>query len=274
MKTRLCGSILAIALALAVGEAQAVGMTQRGFGASRRAFSAPNHEVMGNHRSFGGPLSGGRAVAARPMIGTMSWRNHRVAAPRFEANHGFTGRIGGRTHFGGFDHRDFHNFGRGGFDHGGFHHHGNGFIIVYVNGLPCWYPIYYSDYPYYYDYPPAPVYDDSYAADDNSYVPPAVVGSGDTATPDASTVQTTPSYGDLGVAWGQDLRRTIVTWDQFVAYLKAYIITAPPASQAEFREGFVSAYGINSGVAYDKAAAQAAGNPPQPGKIVNVQPNS
>jgi hypothetical protein len=54
------------------------------------------------------------------------------------------------------------------------------------------------------------------------------------------------------------------TWDQFVAYLKAYVVTAPASSQADFREAFINAYRLNGAAAYDKAAAEAAGIPPVP----------
>ena len=64
---------------------------------------------------------------------------------------------------------------------------------------------------------------------------------------------------------GQDLRREVATWNQFVAYLKAYIVTAPAfAAQAGFREAFISAYRLNGATAYDKAAAEVPGfRPPR-----------
>ena len=81
---------------------------------------------------------------------------------------------------------------------------------------------------------------------------------------DSDTTQGRSQYSDLGTSWGQDLRREVATWDQFVAYLRAYIVTAPPSAQADFREAFVSAYRINGAAAYDKAAAEATGIPPAP----------
>jgi len=98
-------------------------------------------------------------------------------------------------------------------------------------------------------------------------VPPVVSSATDTGA-----AQAAPSYGDLGWGWGQDLRRDIVTWDQFVAHLRTYIVTAPPAAQADFREGFISSYGVNGAAAYDKAAAQAAGTPAQKPKVINMPP--
>ena len=87
-----------------------------------------------------------------------------------------------------------------------------------------------------------------------------------------SDTQAASDYGDVGASWGQDLRREVVTWSQFVAYLKAYIVTATPSEQADFREAFISTYRINGAAAYDKAAADAAGNPPQPSgpKIITM----
>jgi hypothetical protein len=91
---------------------------------------------------------------------------------------------------------------------------------------------------------------------------------------DPSDTQAASDYGDVGARWGQDLRREVVTWDQFVAYLRAYIVTAPPSAQAGFREAFISTYRINGAAAYDKAAAEAADNPSQPAgpKIITLPP--
>jgi hypothetical protein len=165
---------------------------------------------------------------------------------------------------------DFHNggrFGRGGdFDHDRFGQHRR-FICVFVNGAPCWYPVYtaYPYYPYYYDSPP-PIMPSGvdYGSDGGGgYVPPV-----DTT----SNTQPGSEYDDAGVSWAQDLRREVVTWDQFVAYLRDYIVTAPPPAQADFREALISAYRINGAAAYDKAAAEAADNSPQPAgpKIISL----
>jgi hypothetical protein len=160
---------------------------------------------------------------------------------------------------------------RSGFYHSGFYHGRGGFVCVYVNGFPYWYPVY-ADYPYYYDYPPPATYDNGYYPTYNTYVSPPDTGSGGTTAPEPSTSQVAPTYNELGAAWGQDLRRDIVTWNQFVAYLKAYIVTATPASQADFRAGFINGYGINAVAAYDKAATKTTTTTPQRPKIINVQP--
>jgi len=91
---------------------------------------------------------------------------------------------------------------------------------------------------------------------------------------DAGPAQTTPDFSDMGASWGQDLRREVATWSQFVDYLKAYVVTAPPTAQADFREAFISTYRINGAAAYDKAAAEAANIPSQPSgpKIITFPP--
>lgn len=142
----------------------------------------------------------------------------------------------------------------------GFHRRRNNFIIVYMNGAPCWYPVY-TAYPYYYDVPLAPTYDSGYSST-SSYVP-SVEGDGSDAP---------SSYADTGRQWAQDLRREVVTWDQYVDYVRGYIVAAPPAAQADFREAFIASYGINGAAAYDKAAEQAAGPSAQGPKIINMQP--
>lgn len=130
-----------------------------------------------------------------------------------------------------------------------------------MNGAPFWYPVY-TAYPYYYDVPPPVTYSGADYPSDGGYVPPM----------DTGAAQAASDYGDVGTSWGQDLRREVVTWDQFVAYLKAYIVTAPPSAQADFREAFIGAYRINGAAAYDKAAAEAAGSPSQPSgpKIITM----
>jgi hypothetical protein len=130
--------------------------------------------------------------------------------------------------------------------------HRSSFIVVYVNGAPCWYPVY-TAYPY--SYGSAPVV----------YEEPRPVAPIESA------------YGEVGRMWGQDLRRDVVTWEQFVDYLRTYIIGAPPAAQAEFREAFIASYGLNGTAAYEKAAEQAAqvssasaSSPAQGPKIIDM----
>src|SRR5579859_6159593 len=140
----------------------------------------------------------------------------------------------------------------------GFNHHHSGqcrqSILVFVNGAPFWYSAY-TAFPYYYG---APLIDTDSAVytTDNDGVSPV-----DSNGTNPGNAQSASDYGNLGTSWGQDLRRDVATWDQFVAYLKTYIIAASPADQAEFREAFINAYRINGAAAYDKAAVEASGAP-------------
>jgi hypothetical protein len=152
-------------------------------------------------------------------------------------------------------------------DHGHFHGHRH-FIVVFANGAPFWYPVY-TYYPYGYDIPVDASSSTVSDTSDDGYVPAVNSGAGSD-----SSIETS-EYSDLGLSWGQDLRREVATWNQFVAYLKAYIVTAPASAQADFREAFIDAYGLNGAAAYDKAAAQAAGSPPPPPpgpKIITYPP--
>ena len=87
---------------------------------------------------------------------------------------------------------------------------------------------------------------DSYADDSEAY-------QNGPAYPDPS------SYYQLGHDWAQDLRRNAVSWDQFVSYLNAYIVTATDSYREEFRHGFLDGYGINAAAAFDRALQQAGG---------------
>jgi hypothetical protein len=247
MKTLSLSGLVVMGLALAVGEAQAAMMqssgdlspqqlTTSGHVTTAPASSRVSQPFVGQGYGFQGQPSTA-AQFAQP--------GHTVVHPQPAPVANFTPRHDDPHH----DHGG--HFGHGGdFDRDRFSHHRH-FIVVFVNGAPCWYPVW-TAYPYY--YAPAPIV--SSGADyplDGGYAPPM----------DAGTSQATSDYGDAGVSWGQDLRREIVTWDQFVAYLKAYIVTALPSAQADFREAFIGAYHINGAAAYDKAAADAAGNPPQ-----------
>jgi hypothetical protein len=155
----------------------------------------------------------------------------------------------------------------GDFGQGHFGHHRH-LIVVFVNGAAWWYPVY-TDYPYDSDVPPPVVSSSAYYTTDDGYVPATA-----SDMTDAGSAPTAPDYSDLGASWGQDLRREVATWNQFVAYLKAYVIIAPPSAQADFREAFISAYRINGAAAYDKAAAQAANIPSQPPgpKVITLPP--
>lgn len=145
------------------------------------------------------------------------------------------------------------------FGHGRNHFHGHRhLIVVFANGAPYWFPVY-TEYPYGYV---APLDTSSTVVSDTpdaGYVPSA-----DDTAADSGTSQETSQYSDLGWSWGQDLRREVATWDQFVAYLKTYIVTAPASAQADFREAFIDAYQLNGAAAYDKAATEAAGRSARP----------
>ncbi len=123
----------------------------------------------------------------------------------------------------------------------------------------------YGRYPSYaYPYPPYPLYYPTYPVysgnNDNSgysyppYQPPVSRA----APPTSSAFQ-------LGHDWGQDVRSDIVTWDQFVAYVRQNLLSASATDRDEFRRGFVSSYGTNGETAFDKAwqAAQ----PPPPSSV-------
>ncbi|MDD2706981.1 MAG: DUF6515 family protein [Verrucomicrobiae bacterium] len=64
-------------------------------------------------------------------------------------------------------------------------------------------------------------------------------------------------FQQLGHDWAKDLRGEVATWQQFVDYLKANLVSAPSGNSEEFRKGFVTAYGINGDAAFEKAFRQA-----------------
>ena len=135
--------------------------------------------------------------------------------------------VSGRSQFmspNGFRHGDFDHdrF----FDHHHFFHHDRTFFF-FDFGFPVFY------YPSCYYYPPAYYNSASYYYPSYSY--------------------SSPTYRQLGHDWAQDLRLGIVTWDQFVSYVKAYIANAPTAPRDDFRRGFIAAYGENGDAAFAKA---------------------
>jgi len=65
------------------------------------------------------------------------------------------------------------------------------------------------------------------------------------------------SYYDLGRQWGQSLLGSTSTYDQFVDYLRDYIVSAPEIARDEFRRGFEAGYGANSTTVFDQAFDQA-----------------
>ena len=173
--------------------------------------------------------------------------------PRSFGHHGIAGDrgFGGRREFGrrgdfGDRHFDFH--GRH-FDHG--FGHGRG-TVVFVFGVP-----YYSYYPGY-SYPYSGYYDS--APYEAPYYAPGP-STEYTSAPDTQTEQYAnqgaDSYYQPGNQWGGELKLYHVTMDQFVAYLKSYILTASPVQQAAFRSGFVAQFGSNGQTMYDQAVQQA-----------------
>lgn len=132
---------------------------------------------------------------------------------------------------------------------------------------------FYWGYPYYCAYP---FYDDGFDYadyDTGDYAGPPVVTYNDNGPVPAVVPVTLPSevdsgYGQLGTDWGQDLRREIVTWGQFVQYLRATVLTASAAARDEFRQGFIASYGLNAEAAFDEALRQASGP-----KIITMPPS-
>jgi hypothetical protein len=72
-----------------------------------------------------------------------------------------------------------------------------------------------------------------------------------------STNPDTDSFYQPGYQWGGEMKLYHVTMDQFVTYLKAYILTASPVQQAAFRSGFVAHFGADGQGIYDQAVQQA-----------------
>ena len=219
MKALSWSGILAMGLVLAVGGAQAAMQTSGGLSAqqmttSRGVETAPAPSGV-PHPVF---IGRGAGFEGQPSPATQfAHPGHTVIHPQPLPVMNFGPRQGD---FHGDIHHAGHFLHGGNFDHDRFAHHRH-MIVVFVNGASCWYPVYtaYPYYPYYYDSPP-PVM--SSTADYSSDGGGGYVPSADTT----SDAQAASDYGDVGASWGQDLRREVVTWDQFVAYLKAYIVTA------------------------------------------------
>jgi hypothetical protein len=60
-------------------------------------------------------------------------------------------------------------------------------------------------------------------------------------------------YWKLGRDWGQDLRRDVVTFEHFVAFVGKKIVTAPESLRRQFRDGFIAGYGQHGAEAFEKA---------------------
>ena len=116
-------------------------------------------------------------------------------------------------------------------------------MIVFFGGVPyyCFYPDYgYSAAAPYY----APASTAEYTTDANTQTDPY-------------SNQATDAYYQPGSQWGGEMQQYHVTMDQFVAYLKSYILTASPVQQAAFRSGFVAHFGPSGQSVYDQAVQQA-----------------
>lgn len=61
------------------------------------------------------------------------------------------------------------------------------------------------------------------------------------------------NYWNLGRDWGQDLRRDVVTFEEFVAFLKEKIVSVPESLHRSFQAGFLYGYGPNAENAFQKA---------------------
>ena len=67
----------------------------------------------------------------------------------------------------------------------------------------------------------------------------------------APVMESEASYARLGRDWAHDLRNEVATWDQFVNYLRANLVRGPSSAYAEFRSGFLAAYGVNAEAAFN-----------------------
>jgi hypothetical protein len=136
------------------------------------------------------------------------------------------GRSGGSvgvTHFGGVDYRQ---------------HHWSGDRFAFSWGF--FFPLYYPRYTYYEPYTYYPRY----------YYYPYDYGTAYT-TRYVYTQPAQPGYEELGGMWAAGLLRGDYTWEMFINYVKAYILSAPVDSRDRFRHGFVVAYGADGIAAYD-----------------------
>lgn len=119
----------------------------------------------------------------------------------------------------------------------------------------------YGRYPSYaYPYPPYPIYSPTYPVYGGAYSTPGYAYPPYQQPSYSPTPPTSNAY-QLGHDWGQDVRSDIVTWDQFVAYVRQNLLNASATDRDDFRRGFVSSYGTNGEAAFDRAW-QAAQQPP------------
>ena len=208
-------------------------------------------------------MSGGPTAGTQPGFGNSSFIDHATPttvhsdpAPRVNVSNqrdmgdprgiGHPGIVGnrgsgGRREFGphgDFGGRHIELHGRH-FDHHFVHGCG---VVIFAYGMPYYY---YPDYGYY-DLGP-------YSAADSSM--------GYTTATDTQSEPYVPqdadSYYQPGFQWGGELKLYHVTMDQFVAYLKSYILSASPVQQAAFRSGFVAHFGSDGQTMYNQAVQQA-----------------
>jgi hypothetical protein len=137
-------------------------------------------------------------------------------------------------------------------------------VVNFIPARPAerWYHNhhYYGGYWPYQSYGSSEVYSESVGGE-------SAAGALGAETPVASPPRSTPYI--LGEHWGQDLRREVVTWDQFVAYVHDRVATADAVEREEFRRGFVAGYGINAASAFAKALASPA---PAAAAATNAEP--
>jgi hypothetical protein len=176
-----------------------------------------------------------RAGPGRPTLNFFGgFREHRgFGAPAIATQPAVTARRfsqpswpGGRDFF-----RDHHR-----------HHH-----FIFINSCWFWWDDAWAGWCYWPGPPPPP---DADADGDWQFAPD-------------NQTYTSPDDYARGRMWAQDLRREVVTWDQFVEYCKANVISTSPVVFSEFRRGFIAGYGENAEAAFNKAVQQAA--PPAPG---------
>lgn len=124
-------------------------------------------------------------------------------------------------------------------------------IVVYS------YPVYYS-YPYYNSYGMV-----SYSNSRIRYPSDTVSSySSNSDTADKSkayAISYEDEYYKLGRDWGQDLRRDVVKFDEFVVFVHKKIVAAPESLRFQFRRGFENGYGQHAEEALAKAFASTEG---------------
>jgi len=84
---------------------------------------------------------------------------------------------------------------------------------------------------------------------------------------------------ELGHDWGQDLRREVVTWSDFVTFLKVIVPQLVGNDLMELSRGFAGGYGSNAQAAFEKAMRdaelQSAEPPVSPGpKVITFPPSA